>query len=94
MNLSNVKNMIQLSDQDLNDITSLFSRQDLRDPTFQDSIIMILCLGKCFKLVLKEIHGLGEHDNIPEKLIPSTFSEETMVLDTDNILILKRQYMK
>jgi hypothetical protein len=75
MDLGNVRNIIQLSDQDLHDITSLLSRQNLRAPNFQDSIIKILCLGKCFKLVLKEIHGLGEHDNIPVKLIPSTFSE-------------------
>jgi hypothetical protein len=45
-------------------------------------------------LVLKEIHGLGEHENIPIKLIPSTFSEENTFLATDNILILKRHYMK
>ena len=94
MDLGNVRNMIQLSDQDLHDVISLFSRQDLRDPNFQDSIIKILCLGKCFKLVLKELHGLGEHDNIPIKLIPSSFSEENTFLDTDNILILKRHYMK
>jgi hypothetical protein len=94
MDLGNVRNMIQLSDQDVHDITSLFSRQDLRDSNFQDSIIKILCLGKCFKLVLKEIHELGEHDNIPIKLVPSTFSEENTILDTDNIVILKRHYMK
>jgi hypothetical protein len=84
MDLDNVRNMIQLSGQDLHDITSLFSCQDLRDPNFQDSIIKILCLGKCFKLVLKEIHDLGEHDNIPIQLIPSTFSEENTFLDANN----------
>jgi hypothetical protein len=94
MDLGNVKGMIQLSDQDLHDVTSIFSRQDLRDSSFQDSIIKILCLGKYFQLVLKEIHGLGEHDNIPERLIPSTFSEENTFLDADNILILKHHYMK
>jgi hypothetical protein len=36
-------------------------------------------------VVLKEIHGLGEHDNIPEKLIPSIFSEEKTFLDADNL---------
>jgi hypothetical protein len=55
---------------------------------------MILCLGKCFKLVLKKIHRLGENDDIPEQLIPSTFSEENAFLDTGNMLILKRHYMK
>jgi hypothetical protein len=93
IDVGNVRNMIQLSDQDLHDITSLFSRQDLRDPYFQDSIIKILCLGKYFKLVLKEIHGLGEHDDIPIKLIPSTFSEENTFLDAGNLLILKHHYM-
>jgi hypothetical protein len=76
VDLGNVRNMIQLSDQDPHDVTSIFSRQDLRDSSFQDFIIKILCLGKCFHLVLKEIHGLGEHDNIPMNLIPSTFSDE------------------
>jgi hypothetical protein len=79
MDLGNVRNMIQLSDQDLHDVISVFSRQDLRDSHFQDSIIKILCLGKCFNLVLKEIHSLGEHDNIPMKLIPSTFSVENAI---------------
>jgi hypothetical protein len=74
MDLGNVGNMIQLSDPDLHDATSLFSRQDLRNPNFQDSIIKILCLGKCLKLVLREIHGLEEHDDIAGQLIPSTFS--------------------
>jgi hypothetical protein len=94
MDLVNVRNMIQLSDLDIHDIISLFSRQDLRDPHFQDSIIKILCLGKCSKLVLKEIHGLVEHDNIPIKLNPSIFSEETTVLDADNMIIIKRHSMR
>jgi hypothetical protein len=34
MDLGNVRNVIQLSDQDLHDIITLFSRQDLRDPNF------------------------------------------------------------
>jgi hypothetical protein len=45
-------------------------------------------------MVLKEIHGLGEHGNIPEKLIPSIFNEENRFLDADNILIVKHLYMK
>jgi hypothetical protein len=94
MDLGNVRNMIQLSDQDLHDIISLFSRQDLSDPYFQDSTIKIFFLGKCFKLVLKEMHDLGERDNIPVKLIPSSFSEEDTFLDADNMFILKRHYMK
>jgi hypothetical protein len=94
MDLGNVGNMIQLSDKDLHDATSLFSRQDLRDPKFQDSIIKISCLEKCFSLVLKKIHGLGEHGNILGQLIHSTFSEENELLDKDNMFILKCHYMK
>jgi hypothetical protein len=94
MDLGNVRNIIHLSDNDLHDATSLFSRQDLQDTSFQDSIIKILCLGKCFKLVLKEIHGLGENADIPGQLFPSTSSEENTILDADNMLILKLHYMK
>jgi hypothetical protein len=35
MNLCNVRNMIQLSGQVLQDVTDLFSRQDLSDPIFR-----------------------------------------------------------
>ena len=51
-------------------------------------------MGKCFNLLLKEVHGLGEQADILEQLIPSTFSEENTFLDSDNMLILKRHYMK
>jgi hypothetical protein len=70
MNLCNVKNMIQLSDQVLHGVTSLFSRQNPRDHNFQDAIIKILRLGKCLKLVIQETNGLGELDEVPENLIP------------------------
>jgi len=93
LNVCTVKNMIQLSDQDIDDVTNLFSRQDLRNPNFQDAIIKVLCLGKCFKLLIKEKHGF-ENDEVPEKLIPSTFSEENAFLDPDNMVILKRHYVK
>jgi hypothetical protein len=55
INLCNVRNMIQLSDQVLDDITSLFSRQG--DSDFQDASIKILCLGKCFKIEIKYTNG-------------------------------------
>jgi hypothetical protein len=58
------------------------------------SIIKILSLGKCFKMVLKEIHDLEEHDNIPGELIPSIFIEKKYVLHADNMSILKRNYLK
>jgi hypothetical protein len=57
MNLCNVRNMIQLSDQVLQDVTELFSRQNLRNPNFQDAVIKIFCLEKCFKLLIKENTG-------------------------------------
>jgi hypothetical protein len=79
MEKENVRKMIQLSDLDLQNATSLFSRQDLCDPNFEDSIIKTLCLGKYFRLVLKEIHGLGEHGDILGQLITLTLSEENAV---------------
>ena len=85
--------MIQLSDLDLYEVGNLFSRQDLRDSAFQDSIIKVICLGKCFKILIKEKSGLDEHANVTEKLIPSTFEEETNLLNTDGISILKNHYM-
>jgi hypothetical protein len=48
MNLCSIKNMIQLSNLDLHDFGNMFSRQDLRDSVFQDSIIKVICLGKYF----------------------------------------------
>jgi hypothetical protein len=49
INLCNIKNMIHLSNLELDDLSSLFSHRNLRDSSFQDTIIKILCLGKsCF----------------------------------------------
>jgi hypothetical protein len=42
MNLCSIKNMIQLFDAYLHEVGNLFSRQDLRDSIFQDSIIKVL----------------------------------------------------
>jgi hypothetical protein len=44
INLCNVKNMIHLSNLELDEISRLFSRRDLRDSCFQDTIIKVLCL--------------------------------------------------
>ena len=85
--------MIQLSNLDLHEVGNLFSRQDLRDSVFQDSVIKFLCLGKCFKIQIKEKYGLDEHTDVTEKLIPSTFEEETNLLNEDGILNLKGHYM-
>ena len=54
---------------------------------------MLLYLGKCFKLLIKEKYGF-KNDEVPEKLIPSTFSEENAFLDSNNMVILKCHYMK
>jgi hypothetical protein len=48
INLCNIKNMIHLSNLQLDELSSLFSRKDLRDSSFQDTIIKVLCLGKSF----------------------------------------------
>jgi hypothetical protein len=45
-------------------------------------------------LEIKETNGLGEHDEVPEKLIPSAFSEDNAVLGQDNLAILRRHYIK
>jgi hypothetical protein len=42
MNLCSIRNMIQLSNLDLHDFGNMFSRQDLRDSVFQDSIFFLL----------------------------------------------------
>ena len=60
MNLCNMKNMIQLSNLDLHDVSNLFSRKGLRDSNFQDTIIKVLCLGKCFQILIKEKSGLNQ----------------------------------
>jgi hypothetical protein len=46
INLCNIKNMIHLSDLELDELRSLFSSRDLRDSSFQDTIIKVLYLGK------------------------------------------------
>jgi hypothetical protein len=48
INLCNIKNMIHLSNLELDELSGLLSRRDLRDSSFQDTIIKVLCLGKSF----------------------------------------------
>jgi hypothetical protein len=93
MNLCSIKNMIQLSNLDLHDFGNIFSRQDLRDSVFQDSIIRVICLGKCYKTQIKEKSGLDDDADVTEQLIPSTFEEESNFLNTDNIATLRMYYM-
>ena len=34
-------------------VSNLLSRKDLRDSNFQDTIMKVLCLGKCFQILIK-----------------------------------------
>jgi hypothetical protein len=36
-----------------------------------------ICLGKCFKMIIKEKYRLDNDADVAEQLIPSTFEEET-----------------
>jgi hypothetical protein len=93
INLCNIKNMIQISNLELDEPSSFFSRRDLRDSSFQDTIIKVLCLGKSFLNLIKENHGLREDDVIAEYMIPTTFNEETEFLSDSNTNSLKLHYM-
>jgi hypothetical protein len=93
INLCNIKNMIHPSDLELNELSSLFSRRDLRDSSFQDTTIKVLCLGKSFLNLIKENHGLHQVDEIAEHMIPTTFNEETEFLSDSNLNSLKLHYM-
>jgi hypothetical protein len=93
INMCNNKNMIHLSNLELDKLSSLFSRRDLRDSSLQDTIIKVLCLGKSFLNLIKENHGLNEDDDIAEHMIPTTFNEETEFLSDNNTNSLKRHYM-
>jgi hypothetical protein len=77
----------------IQDFGNMLSRQDLQDSVFQDSIIKIICLGKCFKTLIRDIFGLDDDAAMTEPLIPSTFEEETNFLNTDNIETLRMHYM-
>jgi hypothetical protein len=93
INLCRIKNMIQLFNLEHHEFGNLFSRQDFRDSVFQDSIIKVLCLGEFFKLLIKEKFELHEHIELPDKLILSTFEDETNLLDSDTMLILNLHYI-
>jgi hypothetical protein len=79
--------MIQLFNLDLDEIGKWFSSQDLREAVIQDSIIIVLCQGKCFKLLTNQKFGLHEHLEEPDKLIPFTFEKEINFLDSDTMSI-------
>jgi hypothetical protein len=92
--LFNIKNMINLSNLELDELRSSFSRRGLRDSSFQDTIIKVLCLGKSFLNLIKENHGLNEDDVITEYMIPTTLNEETEFLSDSSLNNLKRHYME
>jgi hypothetical protein len=54
INLCNIKNMIHLSDMELNELNRLFLRRDLLDSFLQDKVVKVLCLGKYFYLNQRE----------------------------------------
>jgi hypothetical protein len=89
INLCNIKNMIHLYNLELYELSSLFSRRDLRHSSFQDTIIKVLCLEKSFLNLIKENHGLNEDDVIAEHMIPTRFNEETEFLSDSNLNSLK-----
>jgi hypothetical protein len=66
-----------------------FHNQDYRDSIFQDSIIKVLCLGECFKTLSKEKSSLHDDADVTERVIPSTFDEETNFLNTEIIETLR-----
>jgi hypothetical protein len=93
IDLCNIKNMIDLSNLELDELSSLFSHRDLRDSSFQDTIIKVLCLGRSFLNLIKENHGLHEDDVIAQHMIPTTIHEETEFISDSNTYSLKRHYM-
>jgi hypothetical protein len=54
INLSNIKNMIHLSNLESYELSRLFSRKDLQDASFRDTIIKVLCLEKIFFNLIKK----------------------------------------
>ena len=70
MNLCNMKNMIQLSNLDLHDVSNLFSRKGLPYSAFQDTIMKVLWLGKCFQILIKEKSGLNQDQVLQRAVNP------------------------
>jgi hypothetical protein len=46
----------------------------------------VICVGESFQVLIKEKHGLSEDEEIPEKLIPSVFKEETAIIYIEGLL--------
>jgi hypothetical protein len=85
--------MIHQSNLELDELSSIFSHKDLRDSSFQDTIIKVLYLGKSFLNLIKENHGLNEDDVIAEHMIPTTIHEMIEFLTDCKLNSLKRHYM-
>jgi hypothetical protein len=85
--------MIHLSNLELDELSRIFLRKDIRKLSFQDTIIKVLCLGNTFLNLIKENHGLNEDDVIAEQMIATTFNEETEFLSDSNTNSFKRHYM-
>jgi hypothetical protein len=66
ISLCTIKNMIQLSNLDIDDIITLSSRKDLHDSSYQDTFSKFLCLEKCFQISIREKFGLKEDGDISE----------------------------
>jgi hypothetical protein len=90
MNLCTMKNMIQLSNLDFLHASSMFTRKDRRDSNFQETIMKVICLVESFQVLIKAKYGLNKDEKIPEKLFPSTFKEETVMLYNEGMLKLRR----
>jgi hypothetical protein len=84
--------MIHLSNLELDELSSFFSRRNLRYSSFQDTITKVLCLGKSFFKLIKENHGLNEDDDIVEHMIRTTFNKETEFLSNSIMNSLKLHY--
>jgi hypothetical protein len=93
ISLCNIKNTIQLSNLDLDGISNLFSRKNLRDPDFQNTIVKILCLGNSFQISIREKSELKKMMMLQIKSIPTVFNEETDAVSGNNMDILKRHHM-
>jgi hypothetical protein len=93
INLYNFKNMIHISNMELDELNCLFSRKDLTGLKFPRHNNQGLMLGKIIFNLIKENHGLYEDDVIVEHMIPPTFNEKTEFLSDTNTNSLKRHYM-
>jgi hypothetical protein len=85
-----MNNLIQLPNLDFHDVSSLFSCKDFDDSNILLTIMKVIYLRESLLVLIKEKLGLSEDEEIPENLIPSTFStlkEETAMLDDESMLM-------